>query len=250
MARGVTAPSLARRTTAHASWLHRLTGDIDRRFMAVAIVAGLLFAVLTVLVAIHPAPFFFDRPIEVAVQSVSGQDFGWFNTFVSAFSGFVGVGVGAAVIAITFLLRRPATPFVAFSAIYSAVYNIVNIVIRRPRPTGVAHTTSKLIGYSYPSGHVGFFVWLSVLAMVLLARKLPRPLYIACWFLAAALVVAAALSRIYVGAHWPSDVLAGFLVGVAWTSLSLSLGRLSEPVFGSQQRLARRSATRPSDRAG
>ncbi len=156
--------------------------------MAVAIVAALLFAVLTVLVALHPAPFFFDRPIEVAVQSVSGQDFGWFNAFVSAFSGFVGIGVGAAVIATTFLLRRPATPLVAFSAIYSAVYNIVNIIVRRPRPTGVAHTTSKLIGYSYPSGHVGFFVWLSVLAMVLLARKLPRPLYIACWFLAAALV--------------------------------------------------------------
>ena len=217
--------------------------------MSVAIVAALLFAVLTVLVAIHPAPFFFDRPIEVAVQSVSGRDFGWFNAFVSAFSGFVGLGVGAAVIAITFLLRRRATPLVAFSAIYAAVYNIVNILIRRPRPTGVAHTTSKLIGYSYPSGHVGFFVWLSVLAMVLLARKLPRPLYIACWFLAAALVVAAALSRIYVGAHWPSDVIAGFLVGVAWTALSLSLGRLTEPVFGPRQGSARRSATRRSDRA-
>jgi undecaprenyl-diphosphatase len=239
MARDAAAPSVGRRTRERSSWLHRLTGDIDPRFMAVAIVAGLLFALLTVLVAINPAPFFFDRPIEVAVQSVSGRDFGWFNAFVSAFSGFVGIGVGAAVIAITFLLRRPATPLVAFSAIYAAVYNIVNIIIRRPRPTGVAHTTSKLLGYSYPSGHVGFFVWLSVLAMVLLARKLPRPLYIVCWFLAAALVVAAALSRIYVGAHWPSDVLAGFLVGVAWTSLSLSLGRLTEPVFGPRQRATR-----------
>jgi undecaprenyl-diphosphatase len=217
--------------------------------MAVAIVAALLFAVLTVLVALHPAPFFFDRPIEVAVQSVSGQDFGWFNAFVSAFSGFVGVGVGAGVIAITFLLRRPATPLVAFSAIYSVVYNVVNIIVRRPRPSGVAHTTSKLIGYSYPSGHVGFFVWLSVLAMVLLARKLPRPLYIACWFLAGALVLAAALSRIYVGAHWPSDVVAGFLVGVAWTALSLSLGRLTDPVFGPPREAARASAARRSDRA-
>jgi len=44
-------------------------------------------------------------------------------------------------------------------------------------------------------------------------------------------VTAAALSRIYVGAHWPSDVIGGLLVGVAWTSLSLSLGRLSKPLF-------------------
>ena len=206
--------------------------------MAVAIVAALLFAVLTVVVALHPAPFFFDRPIEVAVQSVSGQDFGWFNAFVSAFSGFVGVGVGAARDRDHVPAARPATPLVAFSAIYSAVYNVVNIIVRRPRPSGVAHTTSKLIGYSYPSGHVGFFVWLSVLAMVLLARRLPRPLYIACWFLAAALVLAAGLSRIYVGAHWPSDVLAGFLVGVAWTS--------PEPVAGPPHR----AGVRPTPRAG
>ena len=207
--------------------------------MTVAIIAGLLFALLTVLVMAHPAPFFFDRPIEVAVQSVNVAPFAWFNTFVSALSGFVGVGIAAAVIALTFLIRRSATPLVAFSAIYAAVYNIVNIIVRRPRPTGVAHTTSKLIGSSYPSGHVGFFVWLSVLAVVLLARNhLPRPLYVACWFLAAVLVAAAALSRIYVGAHWPSDVVGGFLVGVGWTSLSLSLGRLSRPVLAPKAAVA------------
>jgi undecaprenyl-diphosphatase len=232
------APAISR-PRRDSSWLHRLTGDINRPLMSVAIVAGFLFVVLSVLVALYPAPFFFDRPIEVAVQQVNGQSFAWFNSFVSAFSGFVGLGVGAGVIVLTFLLFRAATPLVAFSAVYSVVYNLVNIIIRRPRPAGVAHTTSKLIGYSYPSGHVGFFVWLSVLAMVLLARRLPRPLYIACWFLAAVLVAASALSRIYVGAHWPSDVLGGFLLGVAWTSLSLSLGRLSGPVFARERRTAR-----------
>jgi undecaprenyl-diphosphatase len=207
--------------------------------MTAAVVAGLLFALLTVLVIAHPAPFFFDRPIEAAVQSVTVGPFAWFNSFVSAFSGFVGIGVGGAVIAVTFLVRRRATPLVAFSAIYAAVYNVVNIIVRRPRPTGVAHTTSRLIGYSFPSGHVGFFVWLSVLAVVLVARnRLPRPLYVGCWILAALFVTAAGLSRIYVGAHWPSDVVGGFLVGVAWTCLSLSLGRLTGPALGIRQNVA------------
>jgi undecaprenyl-diphosphatase len=222
-----------------SSWAHRITGDINGVFMSIAVVAGLLFALLSVLVAIHPAPFFFDRRVLTAVQSVDGRPFAWFNTFVSAFAGLVGVGVGAAVIVLTFLLRRPATPFVAFSAIYSVLYNVVNVIIQRPRPTGVAHITSHLGGYSYPSGHVGFFLWLSVLAMVLLARRLPRPLYIACWAIAAVLVVAAAISRIYVGAHWPSDVIGGLLVGLAWTSLSLSLGRLTKPIFESRRTGAR-----------
>ena len=214
---------------------HRLFGDINWAWMSVAMVAGALFAALTLLVALHPAPFFFDRPVELAVQSVNAAPFAWFNSFVSAFSGLVGVGVGAAVIVITFWLRRPATPFVAFSAIYSVLYNVVNIIIQRPRPMGVPNTTSHLIGYSYPSGHVGFFLWLSLLAMVLLARRLPRPLYVACWVLAALLVVAASLSRIYVGAHWPSDDLGGFLVGLAWVSLSLSLERLTKPIFASSR---------------
>jgi membrane-associated phospholipid phosphatase len=217
-----------------SSWLHRLTGDINGVFMTIAVTTGLLFALLTVLVAIHPAPFFFDRPIEAAVQSVNARPFAWFNAFVSAFAGLVGVGVGAAVIVLAFLLRRRATPFVAFSAIYSVLYNVVNVIIQRPRPMGVAHITSNLGGYSYPSGHVGFFLWLSVLAMVLLARHLPRPVYIAGWVLAAVLVVAAAVSRIYVGAHWPSDVIGGLLVGVAWICLSLSLGRLTTPILESR----------------
>jgi membrane-associated phospholipid phosphatase len=237
MARASVAASARR--DAEGSWLRRLTGDVDRTLLSIAIVAALLFVVLTVLVAAHPAPFFFDRPISVAVQTINVGWFGWFNSFVSAFSGFVGIGVGAAVIVLTFLLRRPATPLVAFSAVYALVYNVVNIIIRRPRPMDLAHTTSKLIGYSYPSGHVGFFFWLSVLALVLLARKLPRPLYIACWFLAALLVVASALSRIYVGAHWPSDVVGGLLVGVAWTCLSFSIGRLTKPVFGPERTTAR-----------
>lgn len=200
--------------------------------MAVAVVTGVLFALLTILVATHPAPFGFDRPLAVDIQSVDVGDLAPFNTFVSAFSGFVGVGVGAAVILAAFVFRREATPFVAFSAVYSVVYNVVNIIVRRPRPSGLAHTTSHLVGFSFPSGHVGFFFWLGALAIVLLARGLPRPLYSACWVAVAVLVVASALSRVYVGAHWPSDVVGGLLVGVSWTFLSLSLGRLTQPIFG------------------
>lgn len=200
--------------------------------MTISAVTGVLFAILAVAVAIHPAPFFFDRPIAVDVQSVNVGATAPINAFVSAFEGLIGVGVGAAVILITFVFRRPATLFVAFSALYVVVYTGINIIIARPRPTGLAHTTPHLSGYSFPSGHVAFFVWLGVLAIVLLARGLPRILFIGCWILVAAVAVGAALSRVDVGAHWPSDVVGGLLVGVAWTSLSLSLGRLTRPIFG------------------
>jgi len=221
-----------------ASRLHRLTGDVDHRFLTVALIAGVLFALLSVAVALHPAPFSFDRPVESTVQSVDVGPFNGFNDFVSAFSGLVGVGAGAAVIALTLLFRRPATPFVAFTAVYSVLYNVVNIIIKRPRPSGVAHTTRELLGYAFPSGHVGFFLWVGVLAVLLVLRGLPRPLYVLGWALAAALVLAAGLSRIYVGAHWPSDVIGGVLVAIAWISLGLSFGRLTEPVLRTRARRA------------
>lgn len=212
--------------------LSRWTGDIDPAFMTIAAMTGIMFVALALLVALHPAPFFFDRPVSVAVQSVNFSPLEPFHVFVSAFSGWVGVAVGAAVIAATFLLMRRATAFVAFSAVYSLVYNGVNLLIRRPRPTGWVHTAPHLVGYSFPSGHAAFFVWLAVLAVVLMARHLPGPLYLTSWALALVLVLAAGLSRVYVGAHWPSDVLGGLLVGVSWTALSLALGRLTDPIFG------------------
>jgi membrane-associated phospholipid phosphatase len=224
-----------------SSVAHRIVGEVDRGFMAISLVTGVLFAILAVAVAVHPAPFFFDRPIAVDVQSVNAGAVQPFNRFISAFEGFVGVGVGVAVIAITFVLRRPATLFVAFSALYVAIYTGINVVIARPRPTGLPHTTPHITGYSFPSGHVAFFVWLGVVAIVLLARGLPRILFVVCWMLVAAVAVGAALSRIDVGAHWPSDVVGGLLVGVAWTSLSLSLGRLTRPIFGIRTALHRGS---------
>ena len=215
-----------------SSRLHRLVGDIDPIFMTIAAGAGVLFAILSVLVAVHPAPFFFDRPLATDVQLVTFSAINPFDAFVSSFSGFVGIGVGVAAIVATFVLRRQATPFVAFSALYAVVYNVVNIIVRRPRPTGLAHTSHELIGFSFPSGHVAFFFWLGALAIVVLARGLPRLLRYVCWAAVAALIAASALSRVYVGAHWPSDVLGGLLVGIFWTFLSLSLGRLTEPILG------------------
>jgi membrane-associated phospholipid phosphatase len=229
------------------SLAYRIVGEVDRGFMAISAVTGMLFAILAVAVVIHPAPFFFDRPIAVDVQSVNAGVVQPFNAFVSAFEGFLGVGIGVAVIIITFVLRRPATLFVAFSALYVVIYTGVNTVIARPRPTGLAHTTPHLSGYSFPSGHVAFFVWLGVLAIVLLARGLPLILHIGCWILVAAVIVGAALSRIDVGAHWPSDVVGGLLVGAAWTSLSLALGRLTRPIFGTRTALHHRA---PEQRVG
>jgi undecaprenyl-diphosphatase len=81
--------------------------------------------------------------------------------------------------------------------------------------------------YSFPSGHSLFsFCFYGVLAGLITARIESRPLRILIWILAATLVFSIGLSRIYLGVHYPSDVLGGYLAGTIWVSTMLALDRL------------------------
>ncbi len=66
-------------------------------------------------------------------------------------------------------------------------------------------------------------------------RFLPRWAQPVGWALVVALVLANAISRIYVGAHWPSDVLEGILISVAWLSFVVSLKWISDRALAAQR---------------
>lgn len=78
--------------------------------------------------------------------------------------------------------------------------------------------------YSFPSGHsLSSFCFYGILAALLTARTENRALKIFVWALAAALVLLIGLSRVYLGVHYPSDVLAGYAVGLIWV-VTVALG--------------------------
>ncbi len=71
--------------------------------------------------------------------------------------------------------------------------------------------------FSFPSGHsLSSFCLYGVLAWLITARMENRGLKIIIWTLAAALVLLIGLSRVYLGVHYPSDVLAGYAAGLVW----------------------------------
>lgn len=80
--------------------------------------------------------------------------------------------------------------------------------------------------YSFPSGHSLFaFCFYGVLAGLLTGRVRSTSVRVLIWLAAALLVLAIGLSRIYLGVHYASDVLAGYLTGTIWTASMLALDR-------------------------
>jgi len=80
---------------------------------------------------------------------------------------------------------------------------------------------------SFPSGHALFsFCFYGVLAGLLAGRIRSLRIRILIWTLAALLVGAIGLSRIYLGVHYPSDVIAGYLTGTLWVSTMIAMDRV------------------------
>jgi len=74
--------------------------------------------------------------------------------------------------------------------------------------------------FSFPSGHaLGSFCLFMTLAWLVSSRLAHRRSKIVVWIFASALVLLVGLSRVYLGVHFPSDVLGGFLAGSVWISI-------------------------------
>ncbi len=95
----------------------------------------------------------------------------------------------------------------------------------RPRP--VPFFVPVPYTYSFPSGHSLFsFCFYGVLAGLLTRSIRSRMARVLIWTLAALLVAAIGLSRVYLGVHYPSDVIAGYLAASLWVSTLVALDRV------------------------
>jgi undecaprenyl-diphosphatase len=110
-------------------------------------------------------------------------------------------------------------------------------IYHRTRPTAYFGTAPH--SYSFPSGHaLCSFCFYGVLAGLLSARTKPLAWRLFIWFAAATLVIAIGLSRIYLGVHYPSDVVAGYLAAAVWVGTIIVLDHVRRFRKGSKKKTA------------
>ena len=105
---------------------------------------------------------------------------------------------------------------------------IIKNIVERPRPP----LTESLViesSYSFPSGHsfvaIAFYGLITFFLFESLKRKWVKFLVLLLGFV---LILLIGSSRIYLGAHWPSDVLAGFTSSLAWLSIIITISHIKK----------------------
>jgi undecaprenyl-diphosphatase len=142
---------------------------------------------------------------------------------------------------VTLAFRRAWRSFVALLLIVpigSLLGEGIKLVVHRQRPF-ISGPAGVWGGYSFPSGHtiaaMLLYGFLACAIVPITRSKLIRQIV---FFLAAALILAVAFSRIALGAHYLTDVLASIVIGSAWISVcTFCVGRAFPRKFAIDQNL-------------
>ena len=206
----------------------------------IAIAAAAAVGVITAIVIMHPY-LSLDATAERDVQATNLGPLTLTFPFLSWLGGPGGVPMQVVVILLVLLLNRRAWVLALAALAGGLWYLIVVNLVNRPRPTvgQILRVTEHPGSTSFPSGHLIFItISAGVLMLCLGHRYLPRWARPIGWAVVAGIVLAVGLDRIYVGAHWPSDVLAGALIAVAWLSFVVSVRWISDRALASDEKPA------------
>ena len=230
---------VAARAVATPSW-RRYRAAIFQGYLIAAVV---VFAILAVLA--HTIAYFtFDLVITDEIQKFHGFVFdGVMRTLTwIGFSPQAPILVGAAVLLLYVSgLKWESVMTLLGNIGISVLGAMTKLIVLRPRPSpNLVDVVAQLPDYGFPSGHVLFFVtffgFLAFLAYTLLKPSWGRRVLL---LVAYALIALIGLSRIYLGEHWASDVIAAYLFGSVWLTACVRVYRWGKSRFFVNQPVAK-----------
>ncbi len=185
--------------------------------LQVAVAVSVFFAIVLLDAMVRPLAGF-DLPLIKRIQAVDLPGLGSFFEVIGHLTGSVGAIAVWALASVAFATRRIWSAALAMALMpIGGVLNTVigELLVERTRPhlPELERTSLNFEERSFPSGHVeGAMLFYGLI--FLLARRIEhRALRLAIQGGSVAIVAATAFSRVWQGAHWPSDVLAALLLG-------------------------------------
>ncbi|WP_235589082.1 phosphatase PAP2 family protein [Tepidibacillus decaturensis] len=168
----------------------------------------------------------FDLPIIIWVQSLENSyltEVMKFFTWIGSTKIVIAIIIITSIILYVLLKHRIELVFFVIVMIGStALNNLLKVIFHRERPT--IHRIIEETGYSFPSGHsMAAFTLYAMISFLLwkhLRSRFGRGLMI---LFATVMILLIGISRIYLGVHFPSDVLGGYLASGVWFTLSVMI---------------------------
>jgi membrane-associated phospholipid phosphatase len=176
------------------------------------------FAVLTIFVLLDPLSAI-DKEFSEEIQEHHNKLLDELMKAISWFGYFPGsiiIVIGTSLLFLLYNYKKEAL-FITLTALSGLISTLVKWLVNRPRPVpDLVRVVEKTNQQSFPSGHVlfytTFFGFLVLLMYVL--KEIPKLLRVSVTSCSLLLIFSVPISRIYLGAHWFTDVIAGFFLGV------------------------------------
>ena len=163
---------------------------------------------------LEKARFAFETPLLLWIHGFASPALNQLALTLNIVGGVTVIApVSAVILLLVWIRNRPLAFFWAVSVAGAAALNLVlKLIFGRTRPELWPRLLTETDA-SFPSGHSMYSMAFVVALMLMLWRTPFRPLALSLGVL---FTLAVGVSRLYLGVHYPTDVLCGWLAGLAW----------------------------------
>lgn len=208
------------------SWFQKILPRLSTRHLLAFYVLIIVCIIgLTVFVRNYPVSSY-DLLMTREIQEQRVWDPTLLMKFISIFGDAVFAPFPVIIATLVFYLtyRRREARFTLAVILPDLLNVLIKLLIQRPRPTlADAKVLSRFIETGFPSGHVVHYVVFFgfLLAVMIVDKSIPLFWRIFVGILSTFLIFTVSISRIYLGAHWATDVIGGYLFGFAYLGIFL-----------------------------